>query len=445
MQWNCRELIAAGLQVQSSPRPGYNLGMKPAILNSIVIASGMIVVLVAVAPARFDGARDKDGSPEAAPGTVVTVSERARDLHRRSLVFDGHNDLPWEVRQRPDRFNSADIAVLQPGLHTDIPRLREGGVGAVFWSAYTPSDSPTDRPASRQVLEQIDLIQKMIERYPDAFEAAANADDVERIRKAGKIASLIGLEGGHAIDNSLEVLRELFSRGSRYMTLTHSETNDLADSATDKPRHAGLSELGRDVVREMNRLGMIVDISHVSPDTMRDVLELSSAPVIASHSSAFAVAPHPRNVPDDVLKLIKANRGVVMVNFYSGFVVPENAVISESMLKMRSELKAKFSDATKFQRAYDEWKAANPLQKGSIRDVVDHIDHIVKIAGIDHVGLGSDFDGVSMLPQDLEDVSTFPRITQVLLDRNYSENDIQKILGGNTLRVLREVGDHARP
>jgi membrane dipeptidase len=409
-----------------------------------MIVCAIITLAAAVVPAHSDDVRNHNKPAGAVPGTVVTVSDKARELHRRSLVFDGHNDLPWEVRQRPDRFNSVDIAVLQPKLHTDIPRLREGGVGAVFWSAYTPSDSPTDRAASRQVLEQIDIIHKMIERYPDTFEAAANADDVERISKAGKIASLIGLEGGHAIDNSLAVLRELFSQGARYMTITHSETNDLADSATDKPRHSGLSELGRDVVREMNRLGMIVDISHVSPDTMRDVLKVSNAPVIASHSSAFAVAPHPRNVPDDVLKLIKVNRGVVMVNFYSGFIVPKNAAISENMLKARRELKAKFSNPAEFERAYDEWKRANPLERGSILDVVDHIDHIVKIAGIDHVGLGSDFDGVSMLPQSLEDVSTFPRITQVLLDRNYSENDIQKILGANTLRVLREVGDRAR-
>jgi membrane dipeptidase len=375
---------------------------------------------------------------------AVTVSERARDLHRRSLVFDGHNDLPWQIGQRPGRFTQVDIAVSQPTLHTDIPRLREGGVGAVYWSAYTPSDMPKDRPASRYVHEQIDVIQQMIERYPETFEAARTADDVVRIRKAGKIASLIGLEGGHAIDNSLAVLRELYGRGARYMTLTHSETNDLADSATDQPRHSGLSELGREVVKEMNRLGMIVDISHVSAQTMHDVLKVSTSPVIASHSSAFALASHPRNVPDDVLKLLKENRGVVMVNFYSGFIVQKNAAIGEKMFQVRRDLKARFSDPADFEKALDAWKKENPMERGSIHDVVDHIDHIVKVAGIDQVGLGSDFDGVPMLPVGLEDVSTFPRITQALLDRKYSDEDIQKILGENTLRVLREAGQKAR-
>jgi membrane dipeptidase len=227
------------------------------------------------------------------------------------------------------------------------------------------------------------------------------------------------------------------------MTLTHADSNDLADAGTDKPRHMGLSDLGREVVREMNRLGMIVDISHVSADTMRDVLSVTSAPVIASHSSAFAIAPHVRNVPDDVLTLIKANRGVVMVNFFSGFVVPKNAALAENMFRVRRELNAKFSNAADADSAFEQWKKANTMQKGSILDVVDHIDHIVKIAGIDHVGLGSDFDGVPLLPQDLEDVSTFPRITQVLLDRKYTEEDIQKILGANTLRVLREVAAKA--
>lgn len=386
----------------------------------------------------------KTGPDTVARGTVVTVTEKALDLHRRSLVFDGHNDLPWQFRKHSGGSQAVDISLAQPQLHTDIPRLRAGGVGAVFWSAYTPSDGPKDRPASRLVHEQIDVIQQMIARYPGTFEAALNAADVERIHKSAKIASLIGLEGGHAIDNSLAVLRELYGRGARYMTLTHADTNDLADAGTDKPRHKGLSDLGRDVVREMNRLGMIVDISHVSADTMRDVLKVSSAPVIASHSSAFALCPHVRNVPDDVLTLIKANRGVVMVNFFSGFVVPKNAELAESMFRVRRELNAKSSNQAEADRAFEQWKKENPMQKGSIQDVVDHIDHIVKIAGIDHVGLGSDFDGVTMLPQDLEDVSTFPRITQVLLDRNYSEQDIQKILGGNTLRVLREVGEKAR-
>jgi len=411
--------------------------------NRAWILLSLLSCLAPEANARADDALNDDKSAKSPLGSIVTVSERALELHRGSLVFDGHNDLPWQFRKQPDRSKPFDISMSQPQLHTDIPRLRAGGVGAVFWSAYTPSDGPKDRPASRLVHEQIDVIQQMIARYPETFEAATSAADVERIRKAGKIASLIGLEGGHAIDNSLAVLRELHGRGARYMTLTHADTNDLADAGTDKPRHRGLSDLGREVVGEMNRLGMIVDISHVSADTMRDVLKVSSAPVIASHSSVFAICPHVRNVPDDVLALIKANRGVVMVNFFSGFVVPRNAELAETMFRVRRELNAKSSNQAEADRAFDQWKRENPMQKGTILDVVDHIDHIVKIAGIDHVGLGSDFDGVTMLPQDLEDVSTFPRITQILLDRKYSEQDIQKILGENTLRVLREVGERA--
>ena len=387
--------------------------------------------------------REATLSPNQRPRIVVT--DQARTLHRECLVFDGHNDLPWTMRTKAgSSFDSADIAGMLPNFHTDIPRLRAGGVGAVFWSAYVPADASKDRVAAHQVLEQIDLIQQMVRRYPETFELAKSADDVVRIRKAGKIASLIGLEGGHAIENSLSLLRMYFNLGARYMTLTHSDTLDWADAATDEARHGGLTPFGEEVVQTMNELGMLVDISHVSADTMRDVLRVSRSPVIASHSSAYAVAPHPRNVPDDVLKLVKMNRGVVMVNFYSGFVVAESARARAKMFDVRRELEARFPDPKEFEKAYEQWQKANPIQPGSIHDVVDHIDHIVKIAGIDHVGLGSDYDGVSMLPAQLEDVSTFPNITQALLDRGYSEGDVHKVMGGNTLRVFREAGAVAR-
>jgi membrane dipeptidase len=375
----------------------------------------------------------------------VVVTERARALHRTCLVFDGHNDLPWTMRTKAgSSFDTADIALSQPKFHTDITRLRAGGVGAVFWSAYVPAETSKDRSAAHQVLEQIDLIYRMVRRYPETFELALSADDVVRIHKSGKIASLIGLEGGHAIENSLSLLRMFHSLGARYMTLTHSDTLEWADAATDEARHGGLTSFGEEVVAVMNELGMLVDISHVSADTMRDALRVSKAPVIASHSSAYAIAPHPRNIPDDVLALVKQNGGVVMVNYFSGFVVPESARARAKMFDVRRELTAKFPDPKDFDKAYDAWQKENPIQPGSIHDVVDHIDHIVKIAGVDHVGLGSDFDGVPMLPVQLEDVSTFPLVTQALLDRGYSDADIHRIMGDNTLRALREAGEVAR-
>lgn len=375
----------------------------------------------------------------------VVVTERARELHRQCLVFDGHNDLPWSMRNKAaSSFDTADIAVEQERFHTDIPRLRAGGVGAVFWSAYVPADSTKDRIAAHQVLEQIDLIYQMCRRYPDTFELARSADDVVRIHKAGKIASLIGLEGGHAIENSLGLLRMYYSLGARYMTLTHSDTIEWADAATDEPRHGGLNAFGEEVVQAMNELGMLVDISHVSADTMRHVLRVTRSPVIASHSSAYAVAPHPRNVPDDVLQMLRENGGVVMVNFYSAYIVPESARARANVFDVERELAQRFPDPDDYAKAFEEWRDQHPIVPGTIHDLIDHIDHIVKVAGIDHVGLGSDYDGVPMLPDQLDDVSTYPNITQALLDRGYSDDEVRKILGGNMLRVLGDVEQAAR-
>jgi membrane dipeptidase len=273
---------------------------------------------------------------------------------------------------------------------------------------------------------------------------AYSVDDILRIHKQGKIASLIGVEGGHSIDNSLGVLRMLYRLGARYMTLTHSETLDWADSATDKPRHNGLTAFGEKVVLEMNRMGMLVDISHVSADTMRHVLRVTKAPVIASHSSAFAVAAHPRNVPDDVLRLVAKNGGVVMVNFYPGFIVPEGARAMKEMFKVYRELKAKYPNRDDLRAALEQWLKEHSFDVGSIHTLVDHIDHIVKTAGIDHVGLGSDFDGINVVARQLEDVSCYPYITQELLNRGYSKEAILKVLGGNLLRVFRGAEEVAK-
>ena len=374
------------------------------------------------------------------PRDPVQLTDEALRIHRQAVLVDGHNDLPWQFREKADlSFERLDIARPQPRVHTDIPRLRKGGVGAQFWSAFVPVESMKKGTAVKETLEQIDVIRRMVREYPETFEMAYSVDDILRIRKQGKIASLIGVEGGHSIDNSLGVLRMLYALGARYLTLTHSATLDWADSATDKPRSNGLSPFGERVVREMNRLGMLVDISHVSADTMKHALRVSRAPVIASHSSAYAVAAHPRNVPDDVLRLVKANGGVVMVNFFPGFIVPEGARATRQMSQVVRDLRERFPKEEDFRLAFEQWRRENPFPTGSVHTVVDHIEHIVKVAGVDHVGLGSDYDGIPVVPKQLEDVSCYPYITQELLNRGYREADIHKILGANLLRAFREA------
>jgi membrane dipeptidase len=366
----------------------------------------------------------------------MSHAETARRIHDGLPVVDGHNDLPWKLRLEAD----GDLDALDPagpleGFHTDVPRLLEGGVGAQFWSVYVPAD--VAEPFA-MVMQQIDLVESMTARI-DVLHPARSAADVARVRSADGIACLLGAEGGHAIEDDLGKLDELADRGVRYMTLTHSDTTSWADSATDESRHGGLSDFGRDVVRRMNDLGMLVDVSHVAHTTMRDVLAMTRAPIIASHSNAWALAPHPRNVPDDVIAEIGRNGGVVMAVFFPGFVVPETAVTMERLFDTWRRLRAELDDEKEIAAAIDKVERGLDVDRGTVGDVVDHIEHIAEVGGVDAVGLGSDFDGMTMVPDGLEDVTGYPAITEELLRREWSEGDIHKVLGGNTRRVLADA------
>jgi membrane dipeptidase len=363
---------------------------------------------------------------------------RARALHKQVPLIDGHNDYPWALRENAQRdLDKLDISKPQPTIMTDIQRLRAGGVGGQFWSVYVPADAKDPVTAT---LEQIDIVYRMTRKYPETFELALTANDIERIFKKGKIASLIGMEGGHSIDSSLGALRMFYQLGARYMTLAHSKNVPWADSATDTPVLNGLSPFGEQVVKEMNWLGMLVDLSHVSPDTMADAIGVSQAPVIFSHTSARALCDVPRNVPDNVLQMLPKNGGVVMVTFVPPFLSQKVADWEKLQKAEENRLKQQFSnDAAASKTGLDAWVKANPAPRATLADAADHIDHIRKVAGIDHIGLGSDFDGITSVPVGLEDVSTYPALTAELLRRGYKDDDVKKILGLSLLRVMREV------
>jgi len=358
---------------------------------------------------------------------------RARGLLRRFPLIDGHNDLPWALRERDA---PVDLSEPVPGMHTDLPRLEAGGVGAQFWSVFVPASLAGDQ-AVTTVLEQIDLARRLIAAYPRGLELALTAADVERIFASGRVASLLGAEGGHAIAGSLGVLRMLYALGVRYMTLTHNANVGWADSATDQKAAGGLTDFGRDVVREMQRMGMLVDLSHVAVSTMHHALDLAQAPVIFSHSSARALCDSPRNVPDDVLTRLPGNGGVCMVTFVPAFVSQQCA---DWLAGLKAEAARRGLDPKDFDQLFslrDEWVVAHPPPQATLAQVADHVEHVRDVAGVEHVGLGGDFDGTRDVTVGLEDVSTYPALFAELLARGWTEPDCAALAGGNVLRVLR--------
>jgi membrane dipeptidase len=376
-------------------------------------------------------------------GDAMPTDARARALRLLSEVplIDGHNDLPWELRTNfHSSFDSLDIATAQPGVMTDIPRLRTGRVGAQFWSTYTPSD--IEQPA-RAGMEQVDIVHRMVERYPDAFELASTADDIVRIHRAGKIASMAGLEGGHMIENSLALLRAFYREGVRYMTLTHSRNTDWADAATDTLAHGGLTPFGEEVVREMNRVGMLVDLSHASDSTMWDVLRVTEAPVVFSHTSSRRFTPHPRNIPDDLAQAVAQNDGVIMVNFVLPFISQPAYEYYERRDSVAERLRRTGLPSDALRDSLRSWREANPMPVPDVGVVADHMDHLRAVAGADHIGIGSDFDGISVPPNGLEDVEQFPNLIAELIRRGWNDEDVKKVIGLNVLRIMRDAAQVA--
>jgi membrane dipeptidase len=420
--------------------------MRKAIRNAAI--GGMLTLLIATAA----------WAQNPLPGDDAALAQRVAKVLARQPVIDGHNDLPWELRERfggdfskidlrsdtAKLPRAADAPPDQPAMMTDIPRLRAGHVGGQFWSVWTPPEI-TGAAAVLMTIEQIDLVKRMAQRYPDDFAMAYSADDIRREFKAGKIASLIGIEGGHQIANSLPALRQMYALGARYMTLTHSSNTEWADSATDNPVHHGLTPFGLKLVHEMNRLGMLVDLSHVSPDSMKAVLANSAAPVMFSHSSARALVDHPRDVPDDVLLLVARNRGVVMVNFALAYVSQDYDNWGADRAAEQSRFNAPpfgglyIGQPERAKEALAKWEQAHPAPIVTVAMVADHIEHIRKIAGVDYVGIGSDFDGIPAAPTGLESVDKFPRLFEELARRGWSDDDLAKVAGGNILRVLGEA------
>jgi membrane dipeptidase len=377
---------------------------------------------------------------------------RALRVLRAAPVMDGHNDLPWRIREdsvHPRDVEAYDLRTRTPGM-TDLARLKQGHVGAQFWSVYLPGEpgdatyapngNVSSRPGYARVqLEQIDIARRVIARYPE-LRWTPTASDARAAMKRGQIASLLGMEGGHAIENSLEALRQYYDLGARYMTLTHNVTLDWADAALDSAKHGGLTPFGREVVREMNRLGMLVDLSHVSPGTMSDALDVAEAPVIFSHSGARALVDHPRNVPDSILARMKQNGGVVMVPFVTAFVSKAVKANDDTLQAEIASVRRRFAADTVGARAeIVRWQAAHPRPKATVAEVADQVEHVRRVAGVDHVGIGSDFDGITENVVGLEDVSTFPTLFAELVHRGWSDADLAKLASGNVLRVLAEA------
>jgi len=388
-----------------------------------------------------------------AQGLAADAAYQARvtQVLKQTPLIDGHNDLPWEIRARfKGRLAAIDLASDtskitpppdQAPLMTDIPRLRAGLVGGQFWSVWVPVDIKGPE-AVQTTLEQIDLVKRMAARYPATFEIAYSSSDVRRIHKAGKIASLIGIEGGHQINDSLGVLRQMYDLGARYMTLTHVRNTDWADSATDAPAHHGLTAFGTEVIREMNRLGMLIDLSHVSPETMQAALAASAAPVMFSHSSARAIVDHPRDVPDDILRLVATNDGVVMVNFFPAYVsAARNQWEADRAAEMARYNSPPYAgmyigQPERAKAALERWESEHPRPITTLGEVADHIEHVREVAGIDHVGLGSDFDGIPDAPRGLEAVDRYPALLVELMRRGWTDGEVAKIAGENVLRVM---------
>ena len=378
--------------------------------------------------------------PELAPDTLARVTE----LLRRHPLIDGHNDLPWEARKQSGYdFDRLDLSTRLTTTHTDLPRLRDGGVGALFWSVWVPSTLP-DGAAVIQTLEQVDAVHQMVGRYGDRLGFARTADELEAVFASGRIASLIGAEGGHSIGCSLAALRMLHVLGVRYLTLTHNDNVPWADSATDEPVIGGLSAFGVEVVREMNRIGMLVDLSHVSADTMRDALAVSEVPVMFSHSSARAICDMTRNVPDDVLETLRDKNGVCMVTFVPEFVSPAAGQWRKEAAAAALEAGVKPNDHIAFAAFAATYRKQHAKPTATINHVVAHIEHVRDVAGVDHVGIGGDYDGTEDLPLGLEDVSGYPRLFAALAARGWSDQDLIKLAGGNVLRVLRDAEAGAR-
>ncbi|HXI98873.1 MAG TPA: dipeptidase [Gemmatimonadaceae bacterium] len=400
--------------------------------HSLNGAVGVLLLIGSASPLRAQA-----GS---APAEDVYLARAKRILSQTPLI-DGHNDLPWRIREDSIARGNVDIYDLRkhtPG-HTDLDRLKKGMVGAQFWSVYTPGEY-RDSGYARVQLEQIDIARRFIAKYPDRLALALSADDIKRDFKQGKIGSLLGLEGGHAIENSLGALRAYYDLGVRYMTLTHNVTLDWADAALDSAKHKGLTPFGDSVVREMNRLGMLVDLSHVSPGTMSAALNVSQAPVIFSHSGARALVDVPRNVPDSILRRVTTNGGIVMVPFVTGFVSPAVLLYDQSTRPVMKDLQAKYgNDTAAITREINQWRAAHPEPRATLSQVADQIDYVRKVAGVDHVGIGSDFDGITEVVQGLEDVSTFPALFAELARRGWTDSDLRKLAGENLLRVFGQA------